>query len=104
MNTLSLIGYNIFISVAAFAVFLIAYAFRQAENFQIGIWIRQNGARLGMGSALLILISGLMEVSPEFDLILTAIGFNTNASPVALGLAVGAMAVGVMSASKRLDE
>jgi hypothetical protein len=86
--------YNVSISLASFLTFLLAYAFRRADGFNISVWLAENGMRLGLGGGLLILVSILMEVSQEFDAILSAIGFNTNASPVALGLAVGAVAVG----------
>jgi len=101
--TINLILYNIAISLGTFLVVLLGYAYKRADGFRFDFWVRQNWMRLATGGALLILLSVLMEVAEEVDIILNAIGFNTNASPVALGLAIAMMAVGGIATQKSLD-
>lgn len=102
-ETVYLVLYNILISLSTFLLTLFGYAFKSADTFTFDTFIRQNRARLATGAGLLILTSVLMEVSKEIDAVLLMLGFNTNASPVALGLAVGAAAIAAISKQKRLD-
>ncbi len=102
-QTAYLIFWNIFITLSAFTVSMLGYALNRVDRFQPKRFIRQNRNRLGVGFALLILLSILMEISADFDALLTAIGVNTNASPVVLGLAIGGVVVSGFRTQKRLD-
>lgn len=106
-ETVSLILYNILITELVFLTLLVFNALitvkKNEREFDITILWRQTKIAIGLGAFLLAAFSVLMEISPEFDVILTAIGFNTNATPVALALAITAIVVKTVGTQKRLD-
>lgn len=92
------IGFNIIIMMLTVAILLGAYSLRSYNSEVAALeWVKSNKFRWFVGLVMIFGLSALMVITPDINIALTAIGFNTEKSPVALGVAITLLLIGATS-------
>lgn len=99
------IGMNIVVMALASFVVMAVYALK-SKNTPIAtvVWLKANGVRFGIGFTLMIALAVLLVVSPDIGALFNAIGFNVDKSPMALGMTVGLLMLGITSEPSKKPE
>lgn len=101
MEQLQPILFNIFIVLTTASVVVLIYCLRQNKSdFDLFSFILTNKNRFLLGNLLGILISILIVISQDIELLLNSIGFDSQKTPVAIGLALGAVLIAGVSGNK----
>lgn len=92
------IGLNIVIMTLTCMVALTVYALK-SHNTAISTldWIRTNKFRWVLGFLVIVALSVLMVLTPDVNVLLSAIGFNPDKSPIGLGIALTVLLIGATS-------
>lgn len=92
------IGFNILIITITVGLLLLAYALRSYQTDISALdWIKTNKFRWAIGFLMIVGVSILLVLTPDINIMLAALGFNPDKSPVAIGIAITLLLIGATS-------
>lgn len=99
------IALNILIMSLGSFVIMAVYALKSSRTPVATItWIKANSLRFIIGLFLMVALAVLLVVSPDISGLFQAIGFNVDKSPLALGMSIGLLMIGVTSEPSKNPE
>lgn len=99
------IGLNVLIMSLGSCVIMAVYALKSIKTpVATKTWVKENALRFVIGLFLMVALAVLLVVSPDVASIFTAIGFNVDKSPLALGISIGLLMIGATSEPSKNPE
>lgn len=92
------IGFNILVITIVVVLAMLTYSIRSNKaEFKFGCWLKSNRDRFLGGGILTVGLSTLMVISPDISALLQLLGFQSDKTPIALGLAIATILIGGVS-------